>query len=148
MITSIPGLGGISGRFDRALSVLPSAPGQTAGFVTPTFTHDVTVAGEPTVRLVVTVEDRVRRRRCSPGCATSAPTARARCRRSSSSPLRLTGCSPGVPRTVTVRLPSFVRNILPGHRLQLTVSSTDFSYAGPLDARSYTDRAGRRHGAR
>jgi ABC-2 type transport system ATP-binding protein len=44
---------------------------------------------------------------------------------------------PGVPRTVTVRLPSFVRRIQSGHRLQLSVSSTDFAYGGPTDARSY-----------
>jgi ABC-2 type transport system ATP-binding protein len=45
---------------------------------------------------------------------------------------------PGVPRTVTVRLPSFVRNVLSGHRLVLSVSSTDFAYNVPQDARSYT----------
>jgi len=54
------------------------------------------------------------------------------------SPIRLTGLQPGVPKTVTVRLPSFVRNVQSGHRLVLTVSSTDFSYALPGDARTYT----------
>jgi ABC-2 type transport system ATP-binding protein len=52
-------------------------------------------------------------------------------------PLRLTGLRPGVPRTVTVRLPSVVRNVQAGHRLVLTVSTTDFGYALPRDARDY-----------
>ncbi len=137
VITSIPGLGGISGRFDRALSVLPSAPGQTASFVTPKFTKDVRVAGESSVQLVVTSKTAsdvtlfAGLRDVGTDGTGTLPSQLV-------SPIRLTGMTPGEARTVTVRLPSFVRNILPGHRLQLTVSSSDFSYAGPLDARSYT----------
>ncbi|HEU5267008.1 MAG TPA: ATP-binding cassette domain-containing protein, partial [Jatrophihabitans sp.] len=52
--------------------------------------------------------------------------------------VRLTGLTAGKPTIVTLRLPSFVRNVLTGHRLALTVSASDFGYAGPSDARTYT----------
>jgi ABC-2 type transport system ATP-binding protein len=39
---------------------------------------------------------------------------------------------------VTVRLPSVVRTVQPGHRLVLSVATTDFAYGLPQDARVYT----------
>jgi ABC-2 type transport system ATP-binding protein len=54
------------------------------------------------------------------------------------SPIKLTGLTPGMPRTVTVRLPAVVRNVLAGHRLALSVSGSDFAYAVPSNARQYT----------
>jgi ABC-2 type transport system ATP-binding protein len=62
-------------------------------------------------------------------------------------PLRLTGMRPGVPRAVTVRLPSVVRNVESGHRLALTVSTTDFGYAAAQNARNYTIALAGRTGA-
>ncbi len=52
-------------------------------------------------------------------------------------PVRLTGLAPGRPTEVTLRLPSFVRNVQAGHRLALSVSASDFAYAGPSEARNY-----------
>ncbi len=52
-------------------------------------------------------------------------------------PLRITGLRPGVPRTVAVHLPWVVTNVPAGHRLALTVSTTDLAYSMPTDPRSY-----------
>jgi ABC-2 type transport system ATP-binding protein len=51
--------------------------------------------------------------------------------------VRVSGLRPGVPRTVTVHLPWVVAGVPAGHRLGLTVSTTDLAYALPLDPRSY-----------
>jgi ABC-2 type transport system ATP-binding protein len=137
VITNIPGLGGISSRFDQALALLPSAPGQTATFMSPKLSSSVLIAGQPTVRLTVTTTSSgdanlfAGLRDLSSDGTQTLPSQLV-------SPLRLTGMRPGVPRTVTVRLPSVVRNVLAGHRLALTVSSTDFAYAAPRTARAYT----------
>ena len=76
VITSIPGLGGISARFDQALALLPSAPGQTAAFASPKLGSDAARRR----RLHRAPDDHraaVRRRRAvRRACATSAPTAR------------------------------------------------------------------------
>ncbi len=44
----------------------------------------------------------------------------------------------GVPTTVTVRLPAVVRTVAAGHRLALTVSTTDFACANETAPRTYT----------
>jgi ABC-2 type transport system ATP-binding protein len=54
------------------------------------------------------------------------------------SPVRLTGLVPGAAREVTLTLPSVVRLIAAGHRLVLTVATTDLAYRLPADPRSYT----------
>ena len=136
VITSIPGLGGISGRFDNALTLLPAAPGQTATFTSEPLTHALLIAGQPTVHLTIatrTTRDAtffVGLRDVGTDGASTLPSQLI-------APVRLTGLTPGVPRTVAVRLPGVVRNVLSGHRLALTVSSTDFAYDGPRDAREY-----------
>ncbi len=137
VITSIPGLGGISQRFDQALAVLPGAPGQTATFRSPPLHHAVTVAGQSTVRLIVTARS-TRDVVLFAGLHDVASDGSNVLPSQLVNPIRLSGMRPGVPRTVTVRLPSFVRQIQSGHRLQLTVSSTDFAYDGPDDPRLYT----------
>ncbi len=137
VITAIPGLGGISGRFDRVLADFPTAPGQTAAFLSPRLNSSVRIAGEPTVSLVVTPRSTTDvvlfagLRDVSNDGTSTLPSQLV-------SPIRLSGLQPGVPKTVTVRLPSFVRNVLSGHRLELTLSASDFAYDGPSDARSYT----------
>jgi ABC-2 type transport system ATP-binding protein len=137
VITSIPGLGGISSRFDQALTLLPSAPGQTAIFASPKLPSSLLIAGSPSVRLSVTAKSSsdvtlfAGLRDVAPDGTTTLPSQLV-------SPLRLTGMQPGVGRVVTVRLPSVVRNVRTGDRLVLSVSSTDFAYAVPQDARTYT----------
>lgn len=53
-------------------------------------------------------------------------------------PIRITGLHPGVAKSVTVRLPSVAHEVPSGHRLRLTVSTTDLAYFLPSDPRSYT----------
>ena len=53
-------------------------------------------------------------------------------------PVRLTGLVAGAPREVTLTLPSVVRLIAAGHRLVLTVATTDLAYRLPIDPRTYT----------
>ncbi|WP_460606371.1 ATP-binding cassette domain-containing protein [Jatrophihabitans fulvus] len=136
VITSIPGLGGISGRFDRALSVLPSAPGQTALFVSEPLDDAVSIVGQPTVRVSVQSNksgDAVLfagLRDVSSDGSYTLPSQLV-------SPLRITGLRAGEARTVTVRLPTIVQDVAAGHRVALSLSASDFAYAGPADARTY-----------
>src|SRR3954452_15732369 len=136
VITSIPGFGGISGRFDNALALLPTAPGQTATFTSGRLDHKVSIVGSPTVRLSVVSTTRdatlfVGLRDVSTDGSSTLPSQLV-------APVRLTGLTPGTPTTVAVRLPSVVRDILSGHRVAVTVSATDFAYDVPTDPRRYT----------
>ena len=135
MITTIPGLGGISGRFDQAIAQIAGGAGQTAAFASPKLTHDVPIVGSPTVRLAVTstASDAT----LFAGLRDLAPDGTSTLPSQLVAPIRLTGLQPGVPKTVTVHLPTFVAKVPSGHRLVLTVSSTDFSYSLPRDARTY-----------
>ena len=54
------------------------------------------------------------------------------------SQVRLTGLVPGAAREVTLTLPSVVRLIAAGHRVVLTVATTDLAYRLPADPRTYT----------
>jgi ABC-2 type transport system ATP-binding protein len=54
------------------------------------------------------------------------------------SPVRLSGLTPGRATTVRVHLPSIVRTVPAGHRIVLTVATTDFGYALPQNPRTYT----------
>ena len=136
-ITTIPGLGGISDRFDRAIGVLPPAPGQLARFASARLPRSVLIAGQPTVRLMVTARTTTDAtlfaalRDLAPDGTLDLPSQLV-------APIRLTGLRPGVPRSVVVRLPSVVQNVRSGHRLVLTVNTTDFGYSLPADARTYT----------
>jgi ABC-2 type transport system ATP-binding protein len=135
-ITTIPGVGGLSGRLGQLLA-LPAVPGQTATFASERLSHSLLIAGPPTVRLTVTpltttdVTLFAALRDVAPDGAETLPSQLV-------APLRLTGLRPGEPRTVLVRLPSIVRNVEAGHRLVLTVGTTDFGYAMPRDPRAYT----------
>jgi len=136
VITNIPGLGGISGRFDSALTLLPTAPGQTATFVSGRLHHELPIAGQPTVRLTITSRTTrdavlfVGLRDVSNDGSSTLPSQLI-------APVRVTGLTPGVAKTVTVRLPGVVRKVLTNHRVALTVSASDFAYGGPSDPRQY-----------
>ena len=136
-ISSIPDLGGISNRFDRAITALAAPPGQAAYFASAPLSSSLAIVGQPSVRVTVTAHTThdatlfAALRDVAPDGAASLPASRV-------APLRLTGLTPGLPRTVTVRLPSIVRNVLAGHRLVLTLTTTDSAYQLPADAREYT----------
>ncbi|MGI8679263.1 MAG: alpha/beta fold hydrolase [Jatrophihabitans sp.] len=137
VITSIPGLGGISTRFDSALAAFPSAPGQTAYFASGKVAKEFAIVGQPSVQLTVTART-TRDAVLFAGLRDVAPDGSYTLPSQLISPLKLTGLTPGQPTTVSVRLPSVVLKVQVGHRLVLSVSTSDFSFAGPPDARSYT----------
>ncbi len=143
-ISSIPGLSGVLsqfGRFTRILSGFSVVPEQTATFLSPTMNRSVVIAGSSTVRITVTSDTSgsvtlfaaLRDASGSPF-----PLAGTELPAQLVAPLRLAGMQAGVPRTVTVQLPGIVRTIPSGHRLVLTVATTDFSYQLPQNARTYT----------
>jgi ABC-2 type transport system ATP-binding protein len=135
-ITSVPGLSGLGPVVTRAFDQLPTAPGQTASFASEKLPHSVLIAGQPTVRLTVTArtsQDAV----LFAALRDLAPDGEEQLPAQLVAPIRVTGLRPGVPRTVTVRLPAIVRNVEAGHRIVLTVGTTDFGYALPRDARVY-----------
>ncbi|HET6878506.1 MAG TPA: alpha/beta fold hydrolase [Jatrophihabitans sp.] len=136
-ITDIPGFGGISSRVGSALTALPSAFGQTAYFASQPLASSLAIAGQPTVRIVVTPHT-TRDVTLFAALRDLAPDGAATLPAQLVAPIRLTGLTPGQPDTVTVRLPSIVRNVLAGHRLVLTVTTTDSGYQLPADAREYT----------
>ncbi len=136
VITSIPGLGGVSSRLDTFLSGAATAPGQTALFTSTPVRNGFSIVGAPRVRITVTpglTRDAV----LFAGLRDLAPDGTSSLPSQLVAPVRLTGLTPGRPRTVTVRLPSVVQKVLPGHRLVLSVSASDFAYDGPSDARTY-----------
>ena len=135
-ITSVPGLSGLGPVVSRALNLLPPAPGQTASFVSDKLAHSVLIVGQPTVRLTVTAQTS-RDAVLFVALRDQASDGQQQLPSELVAPMRVTGLRPGVPRTVTVRLPSVVRNVEAGHRLVLTVGTTDFGYAVPSDARVY-----------
>ncbi|HKC28267.1 MAG TPA: alpha/beta fold hydrolase, partial [Jatrophihabitans sp.] len=131
-ITTIPGLAGISDRVNSVVAALPPAPGQTAYFASAPLPHRLLIAGQPTVRLTVTsrtATDITLFAGLRDGAALPARLV---------TPIRLTDMRPGVPRTVTVRLPTVVRNVPAGHSIVLSVGTTDFGYALPATARDYS----------
>ncbi|MEP6598374.1 MAG: alpha/beta fold hydrolase [Actinomycetota bacterium] len=141
-VTTLPQIGGI---LDQALSALggsqlealASIPGQVATFSSAPLRERLLLAGAPTVRLTVT-----------PRTSTDATLFVAVHDIASDgsdvlpsglvAPLRLTGLTAGRAITVQVTLPSVVRAVASGHRLALTVATTDLAYQLPADARSYT----------
>jgi len=139
-ISSIPGLSGALSQFGRVTDVLGTfsqLPGQGASFSSAPLKSSVLVAGSPTVRITVAAKTSAdvtlfaSLRDASGGGTSVLPSQLV-------APLRLTRMVPGVPRTVTVQLPGFVKKIAAGHRLILDVATTDFAYQLPQDARAYT----------
>ncbi len=138
-VTSVPGLGGLLNTAatltgSRSLTAIP---GQVAIFASKPLPSGLLVAGSSTVTLQVTVHDATdatlfasAHHVASDGTDTLPSGLVA--------PIRLTGLTPGVGRTVTVRLPSVVRNLPAGDRLVLVVATTDLAYQLPSSPRSYT----------
>ncbi|HEY7009764.1 MAG TPA: ATP-binding cassette domain-containing protein, partial [Jatrophihabitantaceae bacterium] len=139
-ITAVPGLGsllGSFGDFSALQSTVSAIPSQTAAFVSPALDDSLLVAGASSVRLTVTSRSApdatlfVALRDVAPDGTTVLPAQLV-------TPVRLSGLTPGRPRSVSVQLPTVVRTVQPGHRLVVTVATTDFAYQLPQDARTYT----------
>jgi ABC-2 type transport system ATP-binding protein len=138
-VTSVPGLGSLLGTAasltgSRSLSAIP---GQVAIFASPPLRKSLLVAGSSTLTLEVTAR----------GATDATLFASAHHLGADGSdtmpsglvaPIRLTGLTPGVARTVTVRLPGIVRNLPAADRLVVEVATTDLAYQLPTSPRSYT----------
>ncbi len=137
-VTSVPGLGGLLGAASSfAGSGLGAIPGQVAIFPSQPLPNSQLVAGSSAVRLQVTAHDATDAtlfaslHLVTAEGADSLPSGLV-------APIRLTGLTPGVPRTVTVTLPGVVTNVPAGDRLLLKVATTDLAYQLPTSPRSYT----------
>ncbi len=138
-VTSVPGLGGLLNTAatltgSRNLTTIPS---QAATFSSQPLASSLLVAGSSTVQLMVTAHgatDATLFASAHHVAADGTDTLPA----GLVAPIRLTGLTPGVARTVTVRLPGVVRNLPAGDRLVLEVTTTDLAYQLPSSPRSYT----------
>ena len=138
-VTSVPGLGGLLNTAatltgSRNLTTIPS---QVATFSSQPLASSLLVAGSSTVELMVTAHgatDATLFASAHHVAADGTDTLPA----GLVAPIRLTGLTPGVARTVTVKLPGVVRNLSAGDRLVLKVTTTDLAYQLPSSPRSYT----------
>ena len=138
-ITSVPAIGALLGQFrglSGQVSALSLLPGQVATFFSQPLRNSVLIGGAPTVRLTVTPNSSrdatlflAVRDVSSQGFTLPANLV---------APLYLSGLTPGVPETVEVQLPGIVTDVAAGHRLAVTVATTDLAYQLPPDARTYT----------
>ncbi|MDT4936003.1 MAG: type transport system ATP-binding protein, partial [Pseudonocardiales bacterium] len=138
-VTTLPGIGGALGQAAQftQLGDLKAIPGQEAGFVSDRLSGRLLIAGAPTVTLTVTTRTSTDATLFI-GLHDVAPDGTDVLPSGLVAPLRLTGLRPGVPHTVTVRLPAVARNVPAGHRLRLSVATTDLAYQLPTDPREYT----------
>ncbi len=138
-ITSLPVVGGLLAQASQGLGTagLDALPGQSAVFESAPLTSRLTIAGSSTVRLTVTANSSsdatlfVSLHDVAADGTDVLPSGLV-------APVRLTGLRPGVPTTITVRLPGIVRAVAAGHRLRVVVSTTDLGYQLPAAARTYT----------
>ena len=137
VITSIPGLGGLTAGLGGFFSSIAAAPGQTAAFASSPLPSDLRVVGASSVRLRVTAHE-AGAAVLYAGLRDVAPDGTSTLPSQLVSPLRIPAMRAGETRTVTVALPPVVRNVLAGHRLVLTVSTTDFAYDNPSEPRTFT----------
>ena len=138
-VTAVPGLGGLlstAATLTGARS-LSAIPGQVAVFGSPPLANSLLVAGSPTVRLTVTAHgatDATLFASLHHLTADGTDTLPA----GLVAPVRLTGLTPDVARSLSIRLPTVVRNVPAGDRLVVEVTTTDLAYALPTAPRSYT----------
>lgn len=138
-VTSVPGLGGLLNTAAALTGSrnLTSIPSQVATFESKPLPNSLLVAGSSTVQLTVTAHhatDATLFASAHHVAADGTDTLPA----GLVAPIRLTGLTPEVARSVTVRLPGVVRNLPAGDRLVLKVATTDLAYQLPSSPRSYT----------
>ncbi|NBE81073.1 alpha/beta fold hydrolase [Micromonospora rubida] len=138
-ISSVPFAGALGSLLD---GVAGDVPGQHARFESQPLAEAVDVAGSPTVSiraasptgeavLFVKLYD------VDPEGAATLPNGLV-------APVRLTGLPAqiGAATPVTVTLPAIVRRVEAGHRLRITVATTDQAYTTPAEPTVYTVAAG------
>ena len=143
-VSSLPGVGGLLSVAGGA-GALSAIPGQTAAFLTEPLQDATLIAGASTVSLQVTPATTtdatlfVALRDVDPAGGSSSLFGGSGQTLPSNlvAPLRLTGLTSGQASTVEVDLPSIAYQVPAGHRIALTVSTTDQAYGLPADARTY-----------
>ena len=138
-ISSVPGVGGLlaAAASTGVPSGLSAVPGQVARFASAPLPTAVLVAGASTISLDVTASASsdatlfAAVHVVGAGGTDSLPAGLV-------SPIHLVGLTPGVPRTVTIRLPAVVSNVAAGDRLVVEIGTTDLAYALPTTPRAYT----------
>ena len=134
-VTSVPGAGRLSSLLTgTALEI----PGQHADFYSERLTETVDVVGSPTVRIRVASPTGeavlfVRLYDNDPGVGSRLPFGLTAAVRLTNLPADIEDAEP-----VTVTLPGIVHRFEAGHRLRLTVSTSDQAYATPAQPAVYT----------
>ena len=135
-ISSLPGLSSILGLAGGALGALTSVPGQTAAFESAPAQRQQLVAGSSSVDLSVTAVN-ARNATLFVAVHDVAPDGTDTLPGQLVNAVRLSGLTPNQARTVHVALPSVLFRLAAGHRLRVTVSTTDQAYLLPSDPRTY-----------
>ncbi|GGJ82410.1 ABC transporter ATP-binding protein [Pilimelia anulata] len=135
-ISALPGAGALSAL--AAAGIGAEMPGQHADFGSAELTEPLDLAGAPTITLRAASPTGsatlfVKLYDVPPGGTPTLPGGQA-------APVRLTGLPAdiGAARPVTVTLPGLVHRFEAGHRIRLTVATTDQAYATPADPAVYT----------
>ena len=138
-VTDVPEIGGLLSQAAALTgsTSLATIPGQVAAFASAKLPSSLRIAGASTVSLQITAASTTDATLFVALHDVSAD-GRDLLPASLVAPLRLTGLTPGTPRTVTVTLPAIAHDVPTGHRLVLTVATTDLAYQLPADARSYS----------
>ncbi|GAA1951393.1 alpha/beta fold hydrolase [Amycolatopsis minnesotensis] len=142
-VSGMPGLNGVASSSSRLAGLFGiDQPGQSARFTSAPLDAQLLVAGASTVRLTVSAQQAggtapgeavlfVKLYDVGPDGTRTLPS-------NNLAPIRVTGLpADGSPREVPVTLPAIVRPVESGHALQLSVSTTDQSYAGSATAAAY-----------
>jgi ABC-2 type transport system ATP-binding protein len=140
-VTTLPEIGGllttVASLGASGSSVLSVIPGQVARFSTSRLDSHLLIAGSSTASLQITPKTTTDAT-LFVSLADVAADGSSTVPNGLVAPLRLTGLTPGRPATVTVDLPGIVHDFAAGHRVVLTVATTDLAYQLPADPRSYT----------
>jgi ABC-2 type transport system ATP-binding protein len=139
-ITSMPGFGDL---LSTAASVSGSGlssgtlPGQVASFSTAPLSAPLLLAGESSVTIRVAAQG-ASDATLFASLHDVAPDGTDTLPEGLVAPIRLTGLTPGVARTVVITLPGAVADVAAGHRLVLEIATTDSAYQLPNAPRSYS----------
>ncbi|MEV5407507.1 alpha/beta fold hydrolase [Thermopolyspora sp. NPDC052614] len=125
-ISSVPGLGGLSGGGAGGLSVSVDMPGQFATFSSAPLTRPLTVTGTPTARIKVYGEGEVT---LFAKLYDETAPAQATLPDGLVAPIKVTATEAGT--DVTVTLPAIDHRFDVGHRVRLVITTTDLAYANP-----------------
>ncbi len=135
-VSSLPGLSSILDLAGSALGALTRIPGQSAQFDSAPAPGQRLIAGASTLDLSVTAVNAsdatlfVAAHDVAPDGSDTLPAQLV-------TAVEVSGLTPNQPRTVRVQLPAVLFRLAAGHRLRVTVSTTDQAYLLPNDPRTY-----------